>query len=90
MGSDGRTASTAGQQLFWFGVIPLSFLSWAFLSSSFQKKELPNSEKSPQVQVIVSDKIAPVFWVMTQQMQGLLMSMHFTSSHACGGEVLLV
>lgn len=70
------------------------FLSSFFPERSFQvvsrTKNFPTLKNSPQVQVIVSDKIAAVFWVMTQQMQGLFMSMHFTSSHAYGGQVLLV
>lgn len=70
------------------------FLSSFFPEHSFlvlsRTKNFSTQKNPPQVQVIVSDNITPVFWVTTQQMQGILMRMLFTSSHAYGGQVVLV
>lgn len=54
------------------------FLSSFFPGHSFlvlcRTKNFLTQKNPPQVHVIVSDEIAPVLWVMTQQVQGLLTS----------------
>lgn len=71
---------------FGLDLFPTSFFPEHSLLVLSRTKNFPTQKNPPQVQVVVSDKIAPVFWVITQQMEGLYMSIHFTAHMPMGGK----